>query len=295
MGLGLGFSFGKKKQNSSGTGTVDKTTALTGVQDSSTQTSGTTTQNQQGFTSSTQQNNTSGLTTQDNRTTSDGTQRTTGTTTTLGADIQEALNSKVLSLLGGDPTGLEAAAAGRTGFNVDEFVAQTVGAARNRGEQTLQEQTSAFGSNVGGSAGTNSMVALLAQRGRNDLEATLGGISADARAKGEGIANENLKTAAGVTQGVNSLVTELAGSLKGATTTTDMTQLTSQIEALIGKGSTLGAGTQTGTEATAQQSTTNQLLQEIAKVLTDQTQHEVGTETQTTKGKSGGFGLSLGI
>lgn len=296
----FGISLGSKSQSGSGTSTIDKTTDLTGSQKSNTSSSGQTNTTQSSTGTSSQTGNTSGLTTQDNTTQGQTTGSQKGTTTTLGADIQSALSDRVKALLGqgvsdAAMTQLNEAILGRNGFNVDEFVNGQVTAARNRGEQTLQEQNSAFASGVGGTAGTNSMAALLAQRGRNDLEASIAGIESNARATGEKIANENLTTSTAAATGVNSMANGLLDALKGATATTDMTSLTSQIEQLIGKGSNLGTSSQTGTESSSTNQQTNQLLTEIANILTSQQQKEKGTETQQTKGKSGGFGISLGI
>lgn len=296
----FGISLGAKKQSSSGSSTIDKTTDLTGTQSSTNTSQGSTSTSQTGTSSTSQTGTTSGLTTQDNITSGTGTQQQTGTTTTLGADVQSALSDRVKALLGqgvseAAMTQLNEAILGRNGFNVDQFVQDQVTAARNRGEQTLQEQNSAFNSGVGGTASTNSMAALLAQRGRNDLEASLAGIAADSRIKGESVANENLQTSVGAASGVTNMSAELLAALKGATATTDMTSLTSQIEQLIGKGSNIGLTTQTGVEQTSQNQQTNQLLTEIANILTNQRQHETGTETQKVKGSSGGAGISFGI
>lgn len=296
----FGISLGSKKQSGSGTSNIDKTTDLSGKQQSATTSQGTTNTTQTGTTNTSQTGKTSGLTTQDNTTQGSGTSQQTGTTTTLGADVQSALSDRVKALLGSGVSDaamaqLNEAILGRNGFNVDQFVTQQVTAARNRGEQTLQEQNSAIASNVGGTAGTNSMAALLAQRGRNDLEASIAGIESNARATGEKISNENLSTSTAAAQGVNNMAAGLLDALKGATSTTDLTTLTSQIEQLIGKGSNIGSTTQTGAEQTSTNQQTNQLLTEIANILTQQSQHEVGTESQTTKGKTGGFGISLGI
>src|SRR3546814_15535664 len=65
-------------------------------------------------------------------------------------------------------------------FDPVSFVNDSVAAARNRGEQTLQASNSALGSAIGGTAADNPMAAFLAQRGSNDLAATLAGVRARA-------------------------------------------------------------------------------------------------------------------
>jgi len=143
MAFGIGLSFGKKSSTTSGSGWSDKVTDLNGTQNSNTTTTGTTDQQTQGLTQTDTTGRTSGLTTANNTTNTSGTQTQSGTTSSLSADVQAALEAKVMDLLNGDPTGLQAAGAARAGFNVDEFVNGMTTAARNRGEQTLQEQTSA--------------------------------------------------------------------------------------------------------------------------------------------------------
>jgi hypothetical protein len=299
MGI-FGISLGSKKSSGSGTSSIDKTTDLTGSQQSTSTQQGTTNTSttNQGMTSTSQQGATNQ--TQDSTTRGQTTGRTTGTTTTLGQDVQDALSSKVQQILAGGITDANIAQlsnmiSGRSGFDSDSFVSGIVDNARNRGEQTLQESNSAFAARAGGTANTNSMAALLAARGRNDLESNLAAIQSQAQAQAEQIQNQNLSTAVQAQSGVAGLAQGLADTLKGGTTSVDMTQLSDEIQQLIGK--TGGISSQTGTEATSQtqDSTTNQLLTQIANILTQQTQKETGTEVQTQKGKNGGFGISLGL
>lgn len=301
MALGLGISFGSKKQSGSATSNTDKTTDLTGTQQQSTSSSGSSTsattgsQNQ----TTTQKENTLG--TQDQTTSGKTTATTSGTTTSLDAGTTGALADKVKAILSGGITdsniaGLSSAISGRaTAFDPTQFVNDSVAAARSKGENALQESTSSFQNQIGGTSGTNSAAALIAARGRGDLEASIIGAKANAEATAQGIANQNLTTAVGAQKGVADIGTQLADVLKGASTTTDMTQLTDQLQQLIGKTGTLGSTTGSSSTDTSQNTSTTQLLNELAKVLTAQTSHEVGTESQTQKGSSGGLGLSLGI
>lgn len=295
MGL-LGFSFGKKKQSGTQTTDLSSTTNLTGNQQQSSVQAGNTTTNTSGVTntSGTQ----TGTTTQDQSQQQAGTQKTTGLTTTLGGDVIDALSKSVQSVLSGGVTPGNIAAlsdmiSGRTGFNADKFVADTETAARNRGEQSLQESGSAFAARAGGTSKTNSMAALLEQRGRNDLEANLAGVRAQATATAEGIENQNLATAIEAQSGIAGIGAALTQALKGGATTTDMTSLTDEISRLVGSGTTTQASQQTATAS--ETSSTQQLLTEITNLLSQQTENKTGTETSTMKGKSGGFGLSLGI
>lgn len=298
--MGFGLSFGSKKQSGSSTSNIDKTTDLTGSQNTNTTSQGQTNTSTVGQTSSATTSQGAQQQTQDQKNIGQTTGRTKGTTTSLGQDVQDALAERIKSILGGGITDesmnvINQGIRGNANFDVESFVNGIVGGARNRGEQTLQEQNSAFAARAGGTASTNSMAALMAQRGRNDLEANLGAIAADATAKGEGIRQSGLNTSVNALTGTAGIASALAGALKGGTTTTDMTQLTDEISQLIGKSGSITSQTTTGMETQQQTSQTNQLLQEIANVLTQQQQREVGTEKTTQKGKSGGFGLSLGL
>lgn len=299
--MGIGLSFGKKTQSGSGTSNIDKTTDLTGTQNSDKTTSGTTNTATTGSTTTNQQQ--TGVTSQVQDQTSAGktAQSQTGTVKTLGQDVQDALSAKIKGVLGGgisdaSISALDAAILGRAApFDEAGYVGGVVGQARNRGEQVLQENMSSFGNRAGGTADTNTMAALMQQRGRNDLEANLGGIEAQARAAAAGISNQNLATASGAAGGLAGIAQALAGSLKGGTTETDMTSLTDQINQLMGKNTGTTSESTTGQQNTSTNSQTEQLLRELATMLTDQTQREVGSEQTTQKGKSGGFGLSLGL
>jgi hypothetical protein len=296
--MAFGLSFGKKKSSSEGTATIDKLTDLTGSQQSTSTQSGVTDTSTLGQTNSQQATTGATSQTQDSLTSGSTTGRTTGTTTTLGGDVQDALADRIKSILSGGVTDeniskLSSQISGRSDFDEAAFVSGIVGQARNRGEQLLQEQNSAFGSNVGGVASTNSMAALMAQRGRNDLDANLAGIEAQAAATAAGINNQNIQTSVSAQTGMAGIAQALATALKGGTTTTDMTQLTDEIQQLIGKTGGITQQNVVGSETQQQNTQTNQLLQQISDVLTQQSTQETGTETQKMKGKSGGFGISI--
>src|SRR3546814_11854942 len=88
---------------------------------------------------------------------------------------------------------------------------------------------SALGSAIGGTAADNTMAALLAQLGSNDLAATLAGVRASATQTAAEIARGNVATAAGVNQNTAGTVAEIGNLLKGATTTTSQQSLEEQI------------------------------------------------------------------
>jgi hypothetical protein len=296
----LGFSFAKKKQTTNNKTEIDKLeTALTdesrNTSGSKTGTSSTTTSGLQTTTGTT-----TGASSTNQQQADRGTQTQTGTTTTLGADVQSGLSDAVKSLLAGGVNDANIAnisnmIAGRSGFNADQFVADTVLGARTRGEQTLQETSAAQQSAIGGTAETNSMSALLANRGRNDLEASIAGITAATRAQAEGIANTNLASAVGAQGSLSEQAAGLAGTLKGATTTVNQQTLTDQLSQLLGLQNQSTTTNQNVASSQTQNTVSTELLAEIMNALTSGTNRTVGTET--TKGKvsssGGGAGLSI--
>lgn len=298
--MGLGFSFGSKKNT--GTGVSDSTQNQTINTNQTNSTSGLTqTDSTKTGTSLTNQNTTGTQTgvNQQNQTQST-TGKTTGTQTSLGQDVQDALAEKVKSILGNGISdssimSLQQQIGGLQNFDAEGFVNGLTQAAQAKGEKQLQQTVSQFGNGIGGSASTNSMAALMQTQGQQDLLATVAGITADAQATAADIMNKNATTSINGTSALAGIASALAGTLKGATTTTDTTQLTDEISALLGKtGQTNVQDSQTGTSSSEQQSQT-QLLEQIAKMLGVQDSQTQTHETTTQKTKSGGFGLSLGL
>lgn len=291
--MAFGLSFGSKKQSSSTNSTIDKDTTTNVDQTQATTGSTTTTGNTSSTGSTSQTGNTTNNQSQTSGTT--GSQTQTGVTTTLDSAVSDALSGKVQELLSGiDTGGISSAANSRLGsFNANQYVTDTITAARQAGEAQLQEQQSLYNSAIGGTAGTNSMAALLAQRGRNDLETSLAGIRANAVSTAEGIQNSNLAAAAGATGGVADIVANLGNVLKGATTTSDVSTLTQELSKLLGQNTGTTAQTGTSTEQTSSQQT--QLLQQIVDLLGTTNESTHATEVSKTKGKSSGGGLSLSI
>lgn len=296
----FGLSFGMKKQKSQSTTNVNSTEdllgseskATTGFQQGTSSTSSTGTSSQTGTQTNTQAT--------DQAQTDRGTQAQTGTTTTLGADVTAALADRVKQVLAGGVTDANIAnlanqIAGTGDFNPEEFVSGIVGQARNRGEQALQETDAATQSVIGGTEDTNSMAALLANRGRNDLEANLAGITSQAVAQAEGIRNQNLASGTGAQAQLASIAGGLGETLKGGTTTVDMQTLTDQISQLVGNQTGTTTSAQTGTQSEQSNTATTQLIAEIVNALSQQTGTKVGTEFNKTKGSSMGGGISGGI
>lgn len=295
--MAFGLSFGAKKNSSTSTGTVDKD--VVGTQNQQTTNNQQTNQNQSTSSTGTQTQTGSSLNTSTNSQSQTGSQAQTGTTTTLDSSVSAALADRVKAILGGGVTdknlnALSDQIAGRAStFNPAAYVADTVAAAKNSGEQQLQEMNSKYASNIGGTAGTNSMAALLAQRGANDLNASLAGIRAQATATAEDIANKNLTTATGVQGSLADIAAGLTSQLKGATTTTDVKTLTDEITKALGTQ----AGSTSAQTATSEQQTSQmtQLLQQLQTMLGQSTESTNATTTEKTKGKQSGGGFSLAI
>lgn len=296
----LGLSFGKKKQTSNNKTEIDKLeTALSNESKNTTGTrSGTSTSTTIGNQTTT--GTTTGSSTMNQQQADRGTQSQTGTTTTLGADVQAGLSNAVKSLLAGGVNDANIAnisnmIAGRSGFNADQFVADTVLGARTRGEQALQETNAARESAIGGTAGTNSMAALLANRGRNDLEANIAQITAATQAQAQGIVNQNLAAAVGAQGSLSEQAAGLGQTLKGATTTVDQQTLTDQLSQLLGTQTQQTVMNQNVASSQTQNTATTELLSEILNAITSGTNRTVGTETSKGVNKISGGGASLSL
>lgn len=296
----FGLSFGKKKTSSSSSTNTNLTENTNQSQSQSTagstqttsQTSGTTSQNTTGVTSSDQVNRSNQSTT--------GSTTQTGTTTTLGQGIQDQLESALGGLLSGgfgneNQAAISAASRSLLDFDPVSFVNDSVAAARNRGEQTLQETNSGIANAIGGTAADNTMATLLAQRGSNDLAATLAGVRANATQTAAEIARGNVATAQGVSQGAASTIGAIGDLLKGATTTTSQQSLEEQIAALVGSQTGAQRTNESATGTSTQNQVTSQLIQEIINAISQTNTTKVGTEASTGTEKKGGGGISIGI
>ena len=173
--------------------------------------------------------------------------------------------------------------------------ADTVLGARTRGEQALQETNAARESAIGGTAGTNSMAALLANRGRNDLEANIAQITAATQAQAQGIVNQNLAAAVGAQGSLSEQAAGLGQTLKGATTTVDQKTLTDQLSQLLGTQTQQTAMNQNVASSQTQNTATTELLSEILNAITSGTNRTVGTETSKGVNKISGGGASLSL
>lgn len=295
--MAFGLSFGKKKQSQNQTtdstvkenSTTAQTQQTTGTTQTSTSQSGSTSSNSQGLSSSDQVN-------RQNQTNS-GSTTTTGTTTTLGQGIQDQLSGALTGLLGGlgDSQKLAAASNNLLNFDSQQFIDDTVRSATVAGENQLQENNSKLGSAIGGTAGDNTMAALLAQRGSNDLQASLAGVRAQATQTAAEISRGNVASASAVNAQQAGALSAIGDLLKGATTTTTQQSLEEQIAALVGSQVGNNRTSESNTGTSQQNSSSSQLVNELINALSNVNSTKTGTETVKGTTKSGGGGFSIGL
>lgn len=295
----FGISLGFKKQKSSTTTDLDKTETLSGTQ--STSTTGTQQSNttQTGQQSSTSQGTAINSQETDQKQTGTTAGKQTGTTTSLSDSIRQGLEAAINGMLGsvtGSGTN-ESIAQGINSvqdFDSDQYVADVMRAAETRGTQQLQETNAGIQSAIGGTAGTNSMAALLAARGSNDLSATLSGVRGEAEANAAKIRAGNLGAAAGA-QGVQTQgLAQIVEALKGGSVSTDQVTLQETLNQLLGTNTGTTRTAETNQTNTAQQTATTELLNQIVNAITNQVAVTDATEKSKSKGTSFGGGLSAG-
>lgn len=292
--MALGISFGKNKTKTNSTTKVDKTENTSGTQ----QTTGVkgATQTQQGTSQSTGTQQQTGSTSQvgTNAQTGTTTQQQQQTSSLFGGEVLAGLEGAVNDLL--KSTGGAALAPGQVDdFDSEKFIAGGMAAATARQESLLDEMFGGLGDSIGGTVGSNSMQALLAQRGVSDANANLAGTQSELAKTAAQIEASNLQANTGAQGQSQGFLTQLLGALKGGQQTTTGTATGTETQA--------GTQTQTGTsqQNTSQQqseqtSQVSNLIELISQLVnTDQMTHTVGTEkTKGSQSKAGGgFGLSL--
>lgn len=298
--MAFGISFGKKGASTTTNTTGTKNETVFGSQTQNTSSSNATSQSgtSQSSASQTGQQTQTQSGTQTNTGTETG--KVTSTTQTLGSDIQAQLSESIKKLLGGGGIDATTSAVDKSvgvlsSFDANGYAKSVTDSARYSGEQALQEQTSSYNSAIGGTAATNSMAALLANRGRNDLEASLAKVGNEATATAQGIQSANLGAVTSAQSSLTAQAQALAETLKGASTTTDQTTLTNQIQQLLNQQTDQTASAQQSQETQATQQQSLSLISELVKALTNQTTNTVATEASKSNTKQSGGGFSLGL
>ncbi len=286
----FGLSFGTKKNSTDQTTDVNKTETQNQTQTGTNLTTGvtdqTTSQQAQSSTTGVQSGKTAG--TSQTNSTSAGT--TTGTTSTFSDPVLQGIESLVSQMFGSvnaSPT--------ISDFNVDEFVSNGMQAADLNIRDRIETDVNKLVNNVGGSAGSNSAVALLANKMKNAGAAESAGIKSQLTAQGEGIARENTLASNEVAATSQGFLGSLLSALKGGVVTqqTQEQQVASQNQQTAGiTDSTTSENT--ASSATSQSQQTQQLLEEINQLING-TATTVGTEHLVGTQKQSGGGFSLGL
>lgn len=279
--MGFGLSFGAKKQSSKTKSDITKLETTNQQQSGTQTTTGNTTQNTTG--------NTTGQSTTQQAGTSNQVGTQTGTTQQKTQQFSDetlgGLEGEVSRLFGASPHGPVG------NFDPEAFVSGGLASARATQEDQLDTSIGALYDSVGGSASTNSAVALLTNKLRGDAAANLAGIEGNLNAQANEIQRSNVLAGNTIDATQQGFLTSLLGALKGGVASTTGTEQQNTTNA--GTTSQTGA-TQTAEQTSQQQQQTQALVQALNQILTG-TVNTVGHEDSKTKGKSAGGGLSLSI
>lgn len=299
--MAFGISFGKKKSSTNETTNIDKTTTTAEQQSGTTQSTQTQTgtTNTQGQTAS--QGQSVNTQTTDNTVTGTTGGQQSSITQQFSDDVLAGLDSAVLSAIGqafgtnGAGNALSSSIQGLGDFNAEDFINKGLAAAATAQANQVGEFTRGAASGIGGTADTNSMVALLQQRAQNESATALGGVYSDLTARAAEIENQRVSALSGATGTEQNALAQILYALKGGVSATEGTtaEQTSQNQT----GTNVGLTETSEQSQTAQQQQTQQTTQllEIIQQLLSGTSREVGTENTVGKTKSGGGGLRLGI
>lgn len=292
--MGLGISFGKKKQSSTTNSTLTKNEQTNQQQTSDK--SSTSTQSQTGYQSGSATGTSS--TTQQDLQSQQSTKGSTGQQMTQLFSDQAlgGLEAAVASLFGGvdKSAGVtDAAIDSMGGFDAAGYVDSSVRAAQSAEQAGLDQIFGGLEDRIGSSLGNNSMAALLAARAQGDSAARVEGVRAQATGQAQEIQRNNALGSVQAAQQQNATLNAFLETLKGGTGVTS----TTGTETATGTTT----GTQTGTTQTAEQNqqtsqqTSITQLTEMLNQLLSGTVATVGTENTKTKGKTSGGGLSLSL
>ncbi len=289
MGL-FSLSFGKKKTSSSGTDVIDKTT--TGTQQQTGTQAGVESTSSTGTSNTTNQSTGSSATTQQQQQTTSASGKTTqqSFSDALASGIEGSIQG-LLGDLGSTASSLNPGIEALGNFNADQFVQGVMEQARVQQQSQLDQSINGLVDAIGGTPQSNSMSALLAGKLTNESAANLAGIQSQATEESQKILQGNLGAQASAMSSVNDLIPAIISAFKGGNVTG--TSLEEQIANMVGSGTT-ATSEQSAQQQSTQQNQLSQTLQIINQLL-NTSEHTAGTETQNTKGKSGGFGIGLSL
>lgn len=282
--MGIGLSFGKKKQKINTTTDVDRTDFTNQSQTGSTNTSGVTQSN----TSSTA----TGSTTGQQSTSQTGTNISTGQSQGTSQQTTSAFSDSTLGAIEaavGNLFNTTATKSPVSTFDPVAFVRDGVDSMRADVNSGLDADINSLMHGVGGTTGSNSMAALLGSKLRNEGAAKVAGTRSALTGQAEEIVRSNALAGSQVAGQDQNFLANLLQTLKGGVTTTTgiESQQTSQNQQTQNTGTTNTA--EQTQQAQQQQAVQIQQLQELINQLTQGTNRTVGTErTQGTTTSSGG-------
>jgi len=296
--MAFGISFGSNKtktnqttnENKTTTGTQTGTENTSSTNQSSTSGSQTTTGSSTTSQQTNQQNTQSGTTT--NQTTS------TGSQSSFSQETANDIESAIRNLLGqqsGQSAAINEAVGALNGFDAASFINDTVESARSGIQSNLDAQTGQLFDNIGGTASTNSMAALLQGQLANQAASSLAGVRSQAEQTAAQIEQGNANAVVNAIGSQQGLAANLIQALKGGNVTTTSSDLAQQIANLT-SGTT--GSTTTAEQSQQQQESTQQTIQTLTQLISqilNTNQTETGTATTTGTNKSGGGGFSLGF
>lgn len=294
MAFGLSFGSNKQKvdqtQTTSGTQTQNQTQTGTNTTSGTTSTNSSTTGSQSS--TGTQSNATSGTSSTTGTTTGTSTQTTSqfdqGTLSGLTGAVQDLLGSVMGNRGTVDTSAL-------SGFNPGDFVSGGMANAKAIAQASLDDNINQLISGVGGTPGTNSATALLANKLRNDTSASLAGTEANLNAQAQEIVRQNIATGQSVQNSQNDFLSNLLGALRGGNVTTTGTEAqttaqNTQNQQISDTRNAENTNTSSNTNSTQVQN----LIETLNQILSGTTTTNEVTNLKGTTSKSGG-GLSLSL
>jgi len=288
--MSFGLSFGSKKQKTDQTSTVDKT-EMTNQSQTGTNTSS-------GSSASSSSGQTQGTTVGQQATSQTGTNKTSGSQTGVTQQTTSAFSDSTLGAIEkavSDLFGKVGGSAPVSAFDKESFIADTVGGASSNINADLESNVNQLVTNLGGTASTNSMGALLTNRLRNDAAAEIAGVRGIATTQAEEIARNNALAGSQIAGQDQSLLGQLLGALKGGVTTTTGTESVATAQDQQTQNTGTANTTEQQRQQQSQQTTQTQQLIEMMSQLLSGTTNTKGTEHTVGTTSSGGGGFSLGF
>jgi hypothetical protein len=201
------------------------------------------------------------------------TQNTTGTESRLDAQTRALLQKQVQGLLGSASNGVNSVNRqltdfNKTSFDPTAFVNGITQAATSTAMGQQESDINQLEAGTGGTTGTNSAAALLANKIRTNTASQIAGVRSSATAQAQQIVGQRAQTAAGLSSSLNDSIGGMLQLLEGAGATT--TNSSTGRNALTGntRDSSYGVTDTSNTQQQNQTQTQQQIQQQAAKTLT---------------------------